>query len=46
VIIIPVVLTLNMLASDPHSELAAVLSFSRSSPRRSCPRHALGAAPL
>lgn len=46
-IIIPVVLTLNMLASDPHSELAAVLSFIPFFSQTVMPaRYALGAAPL
>lgn len=47
VIIIPFVLTLNLLPSDPHSELAAVLSFVPFFSQTVMPaRYALGAAPL
>jgi ABC-2 type transport system permease protein len=46
-IIIPFVLTLNLLPSDPRSELAAVLSFVPFFSQTVMPaRYALGAAPL
>ncbi len=46
-IIIPFVLTVNLLPNDPHSELAAVLSFIPFFSQTVMPaRYALGAAPL